>query len=191
MGQKETEKVHVPIKVLMIVVLITTILSSCIVAGLFLGVPSIKELITGPKGSPGPQGIQGVKGDKGDTGLTGTQGERGLPGPKSDSFHFQGKLILVTELEYKFYTSRNERSSSFTVEDSDIIKITYFSFGDIYQSGWETTIDIKKTDVDNKNWVYSTSNGFSTVNTFYVFGRGTYTINLTSYYCDNVTIFVD
>jgi hypothetical protein len=165
-------------------VVLSVILSVSITVGIVLYVPVIRETLRGPEGPIGPQGEPGPTGPRG---LTGPEGSSGPPGPKGDSFSFQGEWVLVTELEYEFYAGNDERSSSFTVEDSDIIKIIYYSFGDLSMSWWGTNIQIVDADASN-NKVYSTSGEASSVDSFYVIGRGTYTMILSIWNRERVTV---
>lgn len=173
------------------IIIISVVLSFFLTTSCILFIPEVREVLRGPQGEQGVQGVQGipgVEGDKGLTGSTGSQGPRGLQGPKGDAFNFNGKWENITSWNDMIYTYSSTKSHTFTVIDSDVIQIMYFGF--CSDDNYYSNMFISITD-NNENLVFYYSDESSLPGgTFYIFGRGTYTIEINCYNLESSGIFV-
>jgi len=112
-------------------VLIAVIFSTGISMGIMLGVPAVRQMITGPQGLQGIQGIQGIKGDQGIQGIQGqmgTTGATGATGIKGDT-GATGPLWSAsgTWKSLKVWSGTTDATYAFTSDGKTLYQLYWYS----------------------------------------------------------------
>ncbi len=110
-----------------LIVIAATLLSTCLTAGMILGIPQLREALRGPQGEQGIQGIQGTQGIQGPQGTQGAQGLQGPQGLKGDT-GATGPLWSAsgTYTTLKIWYYGDYETYTFTADGETVYKVFYW-----------------------------------------------------------------
>jgi hypothetical protein len=162
----------------LVIIIITSLISSVVTIGVFLGVPQIREMLIGPQGSQGLQGVQGIQGIQGPQGVQGIQGPRGdtgpqgIQGPQGPAYEFSGTFTTIK----KWDTNGDlEKVYVFTTNQS-VWRVYWFLRGTGTMIIQVYNGSISQSDLINHSPIYQWRGSEYDAGTDYGFGSGTYTI---------------
>jgi len=158
-----------------LIIFVSTLLSTGLTTGIIIGVPKVRDILTGPQGDIGPQGIEGPQG------ISGELGPPGPPGPgyqPNYEWNVLGDGWEFVDVDDEYWTW------AFTVE-SEIWQIAWVVITD-YPDSSESFFSVTLYDLEDNVVANIRTDCKNAADESIIFGDGTYNIEISIWNYDEV-----
>lgn len=162
--------------------IVSIIICTLLLSFLITTVPTFQDILRGPQGLEGDMGPEGPKGQQGPMGLTGPQG------PVGASYNYTGDWEILKMYDRDVMID-DTITWNFTVE-SDICKIYWWVYNDDLNPNIWFEINVYDIDGENEFVGVASTDAQAAGDVLYVFGRGSYQIELIVYAYDAYLVVI-